>query len=260
MIHYIITELLGVTMPLLELEKLSVCVEEKKIIEEVSMVIEPGEVHVVMGPNGSGKSTLLSAIMGLKNTSICGGRILFEGRDITSLPSYERAKLGVSLAHQQPPEIKGVKLREVASAMVKKYGCSDCMILAKTLLVDNFMNRDLFVGFSGGEKKRTELFLVMLQNPKLAMLDEPDSGVDVESIDLIARSIETLRSRGTSVILVTHIGAITERLSRIDKVHLLIQGRIVYTGSPDEVLPVVMKFGYRKGLEILMGKGDQSEY
>ncbi|MEM0001699.1 MAG: Fe-S cluster assembly ATPase SufC [Desulfurococcaceae archaeon] len=242
-------------MPLLELRDLSVCVEEKKIIENLSLVVEPGEIHVIMGPNGSGKSTLLSAIMGLKTPTICGGKIYFEGKDITNLPSYERAKLGISLAHQYPPEIKGVKLREVASAMVRKYGCSDCTLLAKMLLVEQFMNRDLFVGFSGGEKKRTELFLLMLQNPKLAMLDEPDSGVDVESIELLARSIETLRSRNTGVILVTHLGVITEKLSRINKVHLLIQGRIVYSGSPDEVLPVIMKFGYRKGLEVLTSKG-----
>ncbi|MEM0000722.1 MAG: ABC transporter ATP-binding protein [Desulfurococcaceae archaeon] len=231
------------------------CVEGKKVVEGISLVVEPGEVHIIMGPNGSGKSTLLSAVMGLRHVSVCGGKILFNGRDITDMPSCERAKLGIALAHQNPPEVKGVKLRDVASAMVKKHGCSDCMLLAKTLLVEEFMSRDLFVGFSGGEKKRTELFLVMLQNPKLAMLDEPDSGVDVESIELIARSIEMLRARGTAVMLVTHLGVIAERLSRIDKVHVIVHGRIAYSGFPDEVLPVVMKFGYRKGLEMLIGKG-----
>lgn len=229
--------------------------EDKRIVDGVSLVVEPGEVHIVMGPNGSGKSTLLSAIMGLGHTKVCGGRVLFEGIDVTYMPSYERAKLGIALAHQNPPEIKGVKLRDVAQAMVKKHGCSDCMLIAKTLLVEDFMSRDLFVGFSGGEKKRTELFLVMLQRPKLAMLDEPDSGVDVESVNLIARSIEMLRARGTAVILVTHLGVIAERLSRIDKVHVLVQGRIAYSGSPDVVLPVIMKFGYKKGLEVLAERG-----
>jgi Fe-S cluster assembly ATP-binding protein len=238
-------------MPLLELLGLSVCVDNKRIIEDTSLSLNSGEVHVVMGPNGSGKSTLLSAIMGLRNARVCGGSILFNGVDITNMPSYERAKLGIALAHQNPPEIKGVRLRDVANAMAKKYGCSDCTLLAKTLLVESFMNRSLFVGFSGGERKRTELFLVMLQDPKLAMLDEPDSGVDVESIEVIARVIESLRSRGTGVILVTHTGTITEKLSRIDKVHILIDGRIAYTGSPDVVLPVVFKFGFRKGLEVL---------
>ncbi|MEM2024764.1 MAG: ATP-binding cassette domain-containing protein [Desulfurococcaceae archaeon] len=240
---------------LLEVNELSVCADNRRILDSVSMSVNRAEVHVVMGPNGSGKSTLLSAIMGLRHVNICGGKLLLEGVDITKSPSYERAKLGIALAHQYSPEIKGVKLRDISSALAKKYGCSDCTLLAKSLLLEDFMSRDLFVNYSGGEKKRTELFLVMLQNPKLAMLDEPDSGVDIESIQLIARSIERLRSRGTGVVLVTHLGAIAEKLSRIDKVHILMQGKLIYSGSPDEVLPVIVKFGYRRGLEVLRERG-----
>lgn len=240
---------------LLELKDFSVCVDSRKVVDSVSMEVDHGEVHVIMGPNGSGKSTLLSAIMGLRHVNICGGKIIFNGTDITEIPGYQRARLGIALAHQHPPEIKGVKLRDVSSALARKYGCSDCTLLAKLLLVEDFMSRDLFVNFSGGEKKRTELFLLMLQNPKLAMLDEPDSGVDIESIELIARSIERLRSRGTGIILVTHSGTITERLSRIDRVHILMQGKLVHSGSPDEVLPVIAKLGYRKGLEVIKNRG-----
>lgn len=239
-------------MPLLEAQELDVCIGEKKIINKISFSVESGEIHIIMGPNGSGKSTLLSSIMGLGNTKICGGRLIFEGQDITDLPSYERAKLGIALAHQHPPEIKGVKLKDVAIAMAKKYGCTDCTLLAKLLFVEPFMNRDLFVGFSGGEKKRAELFLLLIQSPKLALLDEPDSGVDIESIDIIAKAIEVLRSRGTGILLVTHHGLIAERLSRIHKIHLLMNGSLVYSGSPDEILPVIMKFGYKKGVEILL--------
>lgn len=239
-------------MTLLEAISLNVCVNNRKIIENISLSVDRGEIHIIMGPNGSGKSTLLSAIMGLGNTRICGGRLLFENQDITDLPSYERAKLGIALAHQHPPEIKGVKLKDVAQAMARKYGCTDCTLLAKLLFVESFMNRDLFVGFSGGEKKRVELFLLMIQSPKLALLDEPDSGVDIESIDIIANAIEVLRSRGTGVLLVTHHGMIAERFSRIDKIHILMNGAIVYSGSPDEILPVIMKFGYRKGVELLL--------
>ncbi|MEM4718308.1 MAG: ABC transporter ATP-binding protein [Desulfurococcaceae archaeon] len=242
-------------MSLLEAQNLSVCIEDRKILDNISLSIEPGEIHIIMGPNGSGKSTLLSAIMGLGNAKICNGSLLFQGQDIAHLPSYERAKLGIALAHQYPPEIKGVKLRDIAQAMAKKYGCSDCTILAKILSVEGFMSRDLFVGFSGGEKKRTELFLLLIQSPKLAMLDEPDSGVDIESIDVIARAIEILRSRGTSIILVTHHGVIAEKLSRIHKIHILMNGKIVHSGSPDEVLPIIMKFGYSRGVDLLLNKG-----
>lgn len=242
-------------MQLLEARNLSVCVDDKRILDNISLTIEPGEIHIIMGPNGSGKSTLLSAIMGLRNVRICDGNLLFQGQDIVNLPSNERAKLGIALAHQHPPEIKGVKLRDIAQAMAKKYGCSDCTILAKLLFVEGFMSRDLFVGFSGGEKKRTELFLLLIQSPKLALLDEPDSGVDIESIDIIARAIETLRSRGTGVILVTHHGVIAEKLSRINRVHILMNGKIMYSDSPDEVLPVIMKFGYKRGVELLLNKG-----
>ncbi|MEM1628071.1 MAG: ABC transporter ATP-binding protein [Desulfurococcaceae archaeon] len=239
-------------MVLLKVENLSACIDDKKILEDINLVVNSGEVHIIMGPNGSGKSTLLSTIMGIGNAKVCGGRILFEDKDVTGLPSHERAKLGIALGHQNPPEIKGVKLRDIASAILRKYRCSDCSMMASMLMIDTLLNRDLFVGFSGGERKRTELYLVMIQNPKLAMLDEPDSGVDIESIEIIARSIEALKRKGTSVILVTHVGMITEKISRIDRVHLLISGKMVYSGYPDEVLPVILKFGYKKGVEILL--------
>ncbi len=236
---------------LLKLSRLDVCIEAKKIVNGVDLSVGKGELHIIMGPNGSGKSTLLSAIMGLPRVRICGGTIVFNGIDITNMPSYERAKLGIALAHQHPPEIKGVKFNEIAKAIIKKCGCSDYSIMSKILKVDDLLHRDLFVGFSGGEKKRAELFLVMLQSPKLALLDEPDSGVDIESIESIANAIDYLVSRGSSVILVTHTGIITNKLSRINKVHIMMNGRFVYSGYPDEVLPIVMKFGYSKGVKML---------
>jgi len=236
---------------LLEVVDLHAGVDDKEIVRGVDLKVDRGEVHVIMGPNGSGKSTLLSAIMGLPRVRIFGGRIVFDSVDVTDKPCYERAKMGIALAHQSPPAIRGVRLRDIASAILKAYGCSDCIALSKILNIENLLDRDLFVGFSGGEKKRVELYLVMLQAPKLALLDEPDSGVDVESVESIARAVEAMKMRGTSIILVTHTGMITSRLSRIDRVHVLIDGRIAYSGYPDEVLPIIMKFGYRKGLEIL---------
>ncbi|WP_048078781.1 ABC transporter ATP-binding protein [Desulfurococcus mucosus] len=239
----------------LEIRGLSVTVGDRLVLRDVSLTVQHGELHVVMGPNGSGKSTLLASIMGLPYLKVVSGKIYFGGRDITDLPPYERARLGIALAHQNPPEVKGVKLGDVARFMLEKYRCEDSAMFSKLLRVDPLLERDLFLGFSGGEKKRAELFLSLLQSPKLAMLDEPDSGVDIESADSIAHVIDLLTRKGSSVILVTHTGLITNKLSRIDRVHILMEGRIVHSGSPDEVLPVVFKLGYRRGVEALRGGG-----
>ncbi|MEM4619279.1 MAG: ATP-binding cassette domain-containing protein, partial [Desulfurococcaceae archaeon] len=177
-------------MNLLEIVDLSVAVNDRVIVKNVNLAINESELHVIMGPNGSGKSTLLSAIMGLPRFKITSGRVLFKNIDITDKPVYERARMGIALAHQNPPEIRGVKFRDIASYILKKYGCSDCIPLSKILDVEKLFDRDLFLGFSGGEKKRSELYLVLLQGPRIALLDEPDSGVDIESIESIARAIE----------------------------------------------------------------------
>lgn len=234
---------------------LSVCIEGRVIVNEVSFEAKEGELHVIMGPNGSGKSTLLSALMGLPRVKICGGSIAFNGIDVTDKPSYERARLGIALAHQNPPSIKGVKFSEVVKNLIKKCGCSDYTVMSKILRVDELLSRDLFVGFSGGERKRAELYLVLLQNPKLALLDEPDSGVDVESLDLIASAVRYLIKKGTAVILVTHSGNILSKLSRIDQVHIMIGGRIIYRDMPDRVVPAILKYGFKKGIEVLRNGG-----
>jgi len=245
-------------MSLLIVRDLTVCIDGRRIIENTNLEVSSGELHVIMGPNGSGKSTLLSAIMGLPRVRVCGGSITFNGTDVTDKPAYERARMGIALAHQNPPALKGVKFSEIARALIESCGCSDYTLMSKMLNVDELLHRDLFVGFSGGERKRAELYLVMLQKPKLALLDEPDSGVDVESMGLIANAIDYLVSRGSSVILVTHSGTILSKLSRINTVHIMIGGRVVYSGYPDDVLPIVMKFGYKRGIEVLLKQGLRS--
>ncbi len=230
---------------------LEVCVGDKCVVKDLDLSVGSNELHVIIGPNGSGKSTLLAAIMGLSRFKISKGSIFFEGFDITNVPSYERAKLGIALAHQNPPSIRGVKFSEVVKSLIKRCGCSDYTITSKMLRIDEFMQRDLFVGFSGGERKRAELYLVMLQNPKLALLDEPDSGVDIESLNLIADAINLLIKRGSSAVLVTHSGNILSRLNRIDRVHLMLKGSIVYSGLADEVIPLIFKHGFRKTAEML---------
>jgi len=233
----------------LKVTNLEVCAGGKKIVKGVNLSVGDNELHVIIGPNGSGKSTLLSALMGLPRVKICNGSILFNDVDITYAPPYERAKLGIALAHQNPPSIRGVKFSEVVKNMIKHCGCSDFTIMSKMLRVDDLMGRDLFVGFSGGERKRAELYLVMLQNPKLALLDEPDSGVDVESLNIIANAINSLVRRGSSIILVTHSGSILSKLERVDRVHLMFDGSIVYSGIADEIIPLVFKYGFRGVVE-----------
>ena len=239
---------------LLRIKDLTVAIGDKVIVRKVNLSVGRGEMHVIMGPNAAGKSTLLAAIMGLPRTRILKGSIIFEGVEITNKPCYERAKMGIALAHQIPPAVKGVRFSEVAKALIERCGCSDHTLMAKMLRVDKLLERDLFVGFSGGERKRAELYLTMIQGPKLALLDEPDSGVDLESLSIIANVIEYLiRKKNASIILVTHSGAILEKLSRISKTHIMINGEIVYSGYPDDIIPIVTKFGYRKSVEILLG-------
>jgi Fe-S cluster assembly ATP-binding protein len=240
-------------LSLLSLESVSVCVDDRIIVRDVSLNINPGELHVIMGPNGVGKSTLLAAIMGLSHVRVCGGRILFNGVDITHLPSYERAKLGISLAHQVTPTFRGVRFLEVAKAISSRFN-TDWRSLASLLRVEGLLLRDLFHGFSGGERRRAELYLALLQNPKLLLLDEPDSGVDVDTLRVLAGLIEdVVYNRGVSAILVTHSGAIVERMSRVTRVHVMVDGSIVYSGDPSHVIPVILKYGYVKGLEVLRG-------
>ncbi|MEM0339980.1 MAG: ABC transporter ATP-binding protein [Acidilobaceae archaeon] len=236
---------------LLELKRVWVCVGGAEIVKGVDLSVDRGEVHVILGPNGAGKSTLLAAIMGLPRASLCGGSIIFEGENISELSPNERASRGIAMAHQFTPAIRGVTASSVAKALIERYGCNDYTLLSKMLKVDEFLNRYLFHGLSGGERKRLELYLTMLQKPKLALLDEPDSGVDVDSLKLIAEAVNYMVERkGTSVLLVTHSGTVIDKLSKISKVHIMIGGRVVYSGGK-EVADLVLSEGYSEGLKKL---------
>ncbi len=240
-------------MSLLAIKNLTVRVREKTVVSDINFNIKnTGEVHVLMGPNAAGKTSLLATIMGLPGYNIVKGSIYFDSKNITKLPPYERAKLGIALAFQFPPLIKGVRLKDLVKAMLVKYHCSHASLLAKILDVDQLMNRYLFVGFSGGERRRTELYITLIQRPRLLMLDEPDSGVDIDSISKIANAIELyVENVPASILLVTHSGQILSKLKHIDYVHIMNNGRIVYSGYPDEILPLIFKLGYRKTLEKL---------
>jgi len=228
-------------MALLEIHQLHVVVGEKEILKGVDLRIDEGEVHILFGPNGSGKSTLLKTIMGLPKYKVTLGDISFRSKSIKELPPDERARLGIALAFQNPPALP-VKLRDIAVRVARKFR-SDIKLLDE-LSLNGLMPRPLHKGFSGGETKRAELALSLLQKPRLLMLDEPDSGVDVDSLKLVARAVNSLIDSGVSVLLVTHTGHITRLLSKVSLAHVIVDGVIVYDGDVEEILSSLEKFGY----------------
>ncbi|WP_048147998.1 Fe-S cluster assembly ATPase SufC [Palaeococcus ferrophilus] len=225
---------------MLKVDSIHVTVENREILRGVNLEISSGEFHVVMGPNGSGKSTLALTIAGHPKYKVTDGRILFDGEDVTGIGPDERAKRGIMLAFQHPHEVEGVRIIEfLQQVLVELKGMDPAE--AYDLVVEKakelwFKEEDLHryvnVGFSGGERKRLELLQALLIEPKLLILDEPDSGVDVDSLSIISRKIEELHQRGTAILLITHYGRILGHLDREKmKVHVMKDGRIVKTGS-----------------------------
>jgi len=233
---------------LFEVRGLKVLVENVTVIRNVSFSIRRGEIHLLMGPNGAGKSTLLRALMGLSSYKVVRGEIFLEGKPIKDLKPYERAMLGIALAHQNPPKIK-VRANYLLERLFKKYHDDDrgsCYLeeLVNDFDVSHLLNRELYSGFSGGEVKRFELLTVVLQRPKVCLLDEPDSGVDVDSIRRLAGVISKLAEAGAAILLVTHTGYITRYLEHVDKLHVMMSGELVYSGDVS-ILPKLLEIGYR---------------
>ncbi len=238
-------------MDMLRLINLGVEVEGRRILENVNLYVQEGQTYVLFGPNGSGKSSLLMAIMGNLKYKIFDGRIIFKGEDITNLPTDERVKRGMGIAFQNPPKIGGVKLRDVLRHCARLGGTLDRMEeYVKMLKMEEFLDRDLNVGFSGGEIKRSELLQLMLLNPDFVMLDEPDSGVDLENVSIIGEAIRVLlerdkpkEERRKSGIIITHTGHILDYVDA-DYGVLLYRGRIVCIGDPFDLLKDISEFGY----------------
>ena len=171
---------------MLKIENLSVAVQGRQILHDINLHIKPGEVHVLFGPNGTGKSTLIGTIMGFERYEVLSGKIYFKGHDITEAPCYERARLGVGVMIQRPPTIRGLSLRH----MIEICGATpqETEQMARWMGLADFLDRSVNEGFSGGELKRSELLQLMAQKPDLLLLDEPESGVDVENIALVGRA------------------------------------------------------------------------
>ena len=214
---------------------------DKYILKGVDLSIGKGEVHVLMGPNGSGKSTLLKTIIGMPQYKIARGTILFMGKEVNNLKPYERAKMGIGIAFQSPPRIR-VKTEYLIKLITTKFRTK--LLPYEEYRISHLVSRDLYNGFSGGEMKRTEMYLTILQRPKLALLDEPDSGVDVDSLALIAKGIEQLMEEGASILLVTHLGYILKYLDVVTELHVMINGKIVYSDEPEKALDLILTHGY----------------
>lgn len=240
--------------PLFEIRNLSVLVSGKLLLKKINLKVNEGEVHVLLGPNGCGKSSLLNTILGFPNYKVTSGSILFRGRDITKLPINERAKLGIGIVFQTPPEITGVKLEDMLKIITKRdidspLGKKEIQLTEKMNFPEEFLKRDVNVGFSGGERKRSEIMQLIMQAPMLSMIDEPDSGVDVENLRLIGGLLNNfLKSR--SALIVTHLGAILDYF-RADIAHVMVDGELGCSGDPKRILNTIIEKGYQECVQCI---------
>lgn len=231
---------------MLTIENLHAKVEGKRILNGIDLDVKAGEVHAIMGPNGSGKSTLSSVIAGHQDYEISQGTILLEGEDLSELAPEERAHKGIFLSFQYPVEIPGVSVTNFIKAAInasrKAKGLEDMaanemlkMIREKSSLLEidsRFLSRSLNEGFSGGEKKRNEIFQMAMLEPKLSILDETDSGLDIDALKIVANGVNKLRSNDNAIIVITHYQRLLEYIIP-DFVHVLFDGKIVKSGTKD---------------------------
>jgi Fe-S cluster assembly ATP-binding protein len=248
---------------MLNIENLTVEVDGKRILNDVSIFIGEGETHALFGPNGSGKTSLLFSIAGVPKYRVKSGRITFKGKDVTDAPMDERAKLGVGIMFQHPPVLRGVKLMDMVRISMermnggKKVTDEEVKELAKKLNLDNFLGRDVNLGFSGGEIKRSELLQLLAQHPDLVLLDEPDSGVDLVNIGLVGNTINELLQkdrktvhRTKSGLIITHFGNILDYV-KADKAYVMMKGTVLCQGNPVELLEDIRHRGYSECLSCL---------
>ena len=240
---------------LLKITGLRVGAEDKEILHGVDLMINTGETHVIMGPNGAGKSTLGSAIMGSPEYKINGGNILFDGEDITEETPDKRARRGIFLSFQNPVEIPGITLssflrsayEQVTGERIKLFAFKKKLGEAMEVLNMDpaYADRELNVGFSGGEKKKAEILQLLVLRPKLAILDETDSGLDVDAVKTVSAGIKAYREQtGGSLLIITHNTKILEALT-VDKTHIIAEGRIAAEGGA-ELIDEVTANGFDK--------------
>ena len=241
---------------MLEVKYLHAKVGEKEILRGIDLQVNAGEVHAIMGPNGSGKSTLAQVLAGREAYEVTAGEVLYDGKDLLEMEPEERAREGVFLAFQYPVEIPGVGntyfLKAAVNALRKhrgleELGAKEFLILVKEKMKllemgQDLLNRSVNEGFSGGEKKRNEIFQMAMLDPKLAILDETDSGLDIDALKIVANGVNALRSKDRAIIVVTHYQRLLNYIVP-DYVHVLFNGRIVKSGGKELALELEAK-GY----------------
>jgi len=238
--------------PLLHIENLHLSVNEKPILHNLNLTVNAGEIHVVMGPNGAGKSTLAAAIVGNPVFQVDQGSIFFEGELINDLPVFERARKGIFLSFQNPEEIPGLKVEEFLRASkeavtAKKIPAltfhKELLRLMESLSINpEYADRSLNVGFSGGEKKKNEILQLAVLQPKLAILDETDSGLDIDATRIVFEGVAKLKTPDMGILIITHHSKVLDYL-KPDYVHVLINGSLVKTGGI-ELVEHIQKHGY----------------
>ena len=242
---------------MLEINNLSASVDSKKILEGFNLKIKQGEVHAIMGPNGSGKSTLANVLAG-KNGYEVNGKVLYEGKDLLALSIEERAQKGLFLAFQYPLEIPGVNTNNFLKTSLntirkikglKELDSLDFLKLVKEKskklkIEEKILSRQLNVGFSGGEKKKNEILQMTILEPRLAILDETDSGLDIDALKIVSDGVNSLRSKNRSFLIITHYQRLLDYI-KPDFVHVLVNGKIAKTGC-GELAEELEKVGYEK--------------
>lgn len=239
---------------LLEIKDLYIKAEEKKILKGLNLKIGKGEVHVIMGPNGAGKTTLSNAILNNPIYQKENGSIIFEQDDITNLKTDEIARKGIFMSFQLPEEIPGVSVMNFLKYAKNKMTGKPVKVFAfkeeikgyieKLKINPDYMERSLNVGFSGGEKKKNEILQMLVLNPKLAILDETDSGLDIDAIKTVSKGIEMFKNKDNAVLIITHNTKILQSL-KVDFVHILVDGKIVKTGG-EELAKEIEEKGYEQ--------------
>ena len=236
-------------MVVLEIKDLHVSIGDKEILKGVNLKTGPGEVHAIMGPNGSGKSTLAYTLLAHPKYQVTKGDILLDGESILGLTADQRAKKGLFLAFQYPTEVSGVGfshfLRTAYNSLSKAMDGDDREVfitvrefqkylkenIAKVGLREEFLSRYLNEGFSGGEKKRAEVLQMAVLKPKISILDEPDSGLDIDAVQSVAKAISNVSTTDATVIIITHYARILKFLDKLDYVHVFAQGKVIQTGD-----------------------------